>query len=335
MKTAVCWLLGAALVVACSGDVGDVGDDDDDDDDNVVTDGGPSLGDPDADVPASNVIRLEIDSYDVRPGTERQVCKLYNLPVAEAVDVIALRSSMAGTSHHFNVYKALGDSRLDPIASGDGVVHDCSPAAGQLQGTEAFFYGAALPEGSLDLPPGIAFHLEAGQVIILEHHSINVSDSEIQGKAYIDLVLAPPDATIEHYADVMWLGNWFFAIPPGQETTATERCTIDYDIEVMRLSSHYHSTGTHFSIEHWKPPGSTEHRYDSYDWEHPEAVWFDIPMSIKAGEGIEWSCTWFNTRGATIYPGETSTDEMCIAFGLGYPKNTLSAEPISCNPPWF
>jgi hypothetical protein len=319
------------LLLGCTGSTGDGPGGDDD---IASADGGAGSG-ADADVPAANVIRLQIDRFTAPPGRERQVCKQYNLPVTEAVDVVSLRSSMSGLSHHFNVYKKLGSGASDPIAPSQGDVHDCAPASGQLEGSEAYLFGASSPTSSIDLPPGVAFHLEPGQVITLEHHVINAGEAEIDADAYIDLVVADPDDTIEHYADVMWMGNWAFYNPPGQESSATERCVIDYDIEVLRLSSHFHATGTHFSIEHWKPGGQTTHLYDSYDWAHPVAQWHDPPIHIAAGEGIEWTCTWFNSTSQAIIPGEESTDEMCIAFGLGYPKNSLSAEPINCNPPWF
>jgi hypothetical protein len=323
----------AIVTVACSQDLGGPGGGG-----GGGAGGGPDSGASTPAVDAANptgvAVRLAIEPFTVPAGTERQVCKRVNLPVDQPTDFVRLRSTMVGTSHHFNVYKAIGDGATDPVPAGETIVHDCPPASDQLGGSAAYIFGASSTEKIFDTPESVAFHFEPGQVLILEHHVINATSAVIEGEASFELVAAAPDADIQHHADVMWLGNWYFYIPPGQESSATEMCKVDYDVEIFGLWSHFHEMGVHFSIEHWTPSGTT-HIYESSDWAHPVFKQFAPAYTLRAGEGIEWTCTWFNTRPNAIIPGQNSTDEMCIAFGVGYPKNSLSAPPISCNPPWF
>jgi hypothetical protein len=217
--------------------------------------------------PVGESITLTLEPFDVEPGTERQVCKYFNLPADVPFDAVRFHSEMAGTSHHLNVYKLLSDPSA-PVSAADTEVHDCSPGSEQLSGDAAYIFGSATPERTVDMPEGVAFHLVPQQRIILEQHVINSTSEVIQGGVSFEMSKPLSEATIEHYADVIWFANWTFLIPPNQETTATNHCTVPYDVKVFGLMSHTHALGSHFSIEQWSE-GGTEHLYDSEDWAHP------------------------------------------------------------------
>lgn len=280
--------------------------------------------------PAGETITLALEEFDVQSGTERQVCKIINLPSDVPFDVVQMRSKMKGTSHHFNAYKVLTDP-FKPVTEAESKVHDCAPAAEQLGGDAAYFFGSATPDRVVDLPEGVAFHLQAGQRIILEQHVINASADVIQGGVTFEIATALPGAKIEHHGDVIWFANWAFFIGPNQETSFTKHCTVPYAVEVFGLTSHTHALGKHFSIEKWSGGKATEHLYDSTDWSHPPYDQHDPPISLAAGEGLEWTCTWANPTANGVGPGKDSTDEMCMTFAYAYPKDTLSGDPIQCN----
>jgi hypothetical protein len=279
--------------------------------------------------PVGDTHVLAIEPFDAQPGTERQVCKTINLPFDHEVDVVVLRSEMKGTSHHFNAYKVLTDPTA-PVTEEESTVHDCAPAAEQLGGDAAYFFGSAQPERVLNLPAGVAYHFLPGQRIILEQHVINSSSDVIQGGVDFELGLAAPESVIEHHADVMWFASWSFFLPPSQTTSDTAFCAVPYDVEVFGLASHTHALGSHFSIEKRTDAG-TEHLYDSEDWQHPPFSVYSPTISLAAGEGLEWTCTWDNTTTKLVGPGKDSTDEMCITFAYAYPKGSLGADPIQCN----
>jgi hypothetical protein len=279
--------------------------------------------------PVGETITLTIEAFDVQPGTERQVCKHVNLPADVPFDVVRFRSQMEGTSHHLNVYKLLTDV-TDPVSPSDALVHDCAPASEQLSGDAAYIFGAATPERVVDLPEGVAFHLVPQQRLILEQHVINATPGVIQGGVTFEMSKPATEGTIEHHADVIWFANWGFAIPPNQETVETSHCTVPYDVNVFGLMSHTHALGANFSIERWSTEG-TEHLYESEDWAHPVYLELDPHLTLAAGEGLEWTCTWNNTTGELVLPGKDSTDEMCMTFAYAYPTQGLSGDPIQCN----
>jgi hypothetical protein len=280
-------------------------------------------------VPTGQSLKLEIEAFDVQPGTERQVCKIINLPADKPFDVVRFQSKMVGVSHHFNVYKALTNP-TEPATESERAVHDCEPGSDQLNGDAAYIFGSATPERAVDMPPAVAFHLEPGQRIILEQHVINTSPSVIQGGVSFEIWGPESKAQIEHHADVMWFANWAFFIQPNQETSFTKHCTVPYGVEVFGLMSHTHGLGTHFSIETWKD-GVTDHLYDSTDWKHPIYQQHNPPFSLAAGEGLEWTCTWTNPTPNIVGPGKNSTDEMCMTFAYAYPTEGMAGDPIQCN----
>jgi len=339
MRAVILFPLG--VLVGCTANMGAVGmpnepvgdGDSDADPDRPWQDPGAD-GDADADAdgdadipnnPTAETYTLTLDAFDVRPGVERQVCRVVNLPSDGPVDIVSMHATMSGNSHHFNAYKVIGDS--SPVSGAAGEVHDCSPGEEQLSGDAAYFFGSALPERFVHTPAGVAFHFEAGQQIILEQHVINATNDTMQGEVTFELTTATEGA-IEHHADIIWFANWSFIVLPGESETTTH-CTVPYDVEVFGLSSHSHERGEHFSIEKWSG-GGTEHLYDSFNWAEPPYLELEPTVSLAAGEGLQWTCSWHNSGGIVI-PGRESTNEMCITFAAAYPRNSLSGDPIQCN----
>ncbi|MFO0748831.1 MAG: hypothetical protein U1F43_24670 [Myxococcota bacterium] len=275
-------------------------------------------------------LTFSTETITVTPGQERQVCKTVNIPGDKAVDIVRIESRMHGKSHHFNLYKVIDSTKLTPVTPAEAQTHDCSPASEQLSGDAAYIYGSATPDRVMETPTGVAFHLEPGQRLILEYHGLNYTTEDIQGDVEVDLVTAAPEAVIEHYADIMWMADWGFVLPQGQETSDTAQCKVPYDVEVFMLMSHYHELGTHFEIDSLKS-GQADKVYESEDWAHPIVQMFDPPLEMKKGDSFKWTCTWFNWRDHDVYPNKQSTDEMCMMFAGAYPKNAMSEDPVQCN----
>ena len=297
----------------------------------------PDTGPPvDTSAPADTTVAegprqtFAIPPITVQSGTERQVCRTLNIPAGAALDVVRFEARMRGISHHFNLYKVIDGSAFDPVSVEESTTHDCSPAAEQLRGDAAYIFGSATPDRVMETPPGVAFHLEPGQRLILEYHAINYTLDPIEASVEIDLIGAAPGSAIAHHAEVMWFANWGFALQPGKVTTDTSKCSVPYAVEVFGLMSHFHELGTHFVVESIRG-GEAEVVYEDDDWQHPKYQPFDPPMSLSAGDSLRWTCTWDNTRDGWVMPNKGSKDEMCMVFAAAYPRDSLSADPIQCN----
>jgi hypothetical protein len=281
---------------------------------------------PDAGQPPGTAITLTLEPFSVNAGTERQVCKVVNLPSSTPFDVVRFHSTMGANSHHLNVYKVLNNT--SPVTPADGMIHDCAPASEQLSGNAAYIFGSAIPERVVQTPAGVAFRLAPQQQIILEQHIINATEHPTMGGASFDITAAT--SSISHFADIVWMGYWAIALPAGQTTSATGHCSMPYNITVFGLNSHTHSLGVDFTIA-----GSTGGMlYENTDWSHPLYKTFDPAFQVASGQGFSWTCTWNNTTNHVVTAGRNSTDEMCIAFAYAYPTDTPSANPIQCNDPF-
>ena len=279
-------------------------------------------------------ITLKLESFEVQPGTERQVCKVINLPTDTDIDVVRLESSMTGTSHHFILYEMTDDRALEPVSEDEAVVEDCDPAHEQLAGNAQYIFGAAEPERTLDLPPGVSFHFRAGTRMIVEHHVLNYTPDLIKGDVEVRLYPSAEPEKVEHHASIIWFANWGFYLPPNKKTSSRAHCTVPYDVELFGLTSHFHELGEHFKIEKWLPSADSELIYEDDDWAHPKYQEYSPTISLKEGEGLQWTCRWNNYREDPVGPGKKSTDEMCITFAAVYPTNQKSAPNIQCNTPF-
>jgi hypothetical protein len=319
-------MIRVLMVVALAGCTSGPGASGDDDDDTADAGGGGGIdaapGDP-------SLVPFTIEPFDVEGGSERQVCKVVNIPDGVTIDVVKLTSTMVGESHHFNAYKVLDADQFAPATPAEAAVHDCEPASGQLDGTAAYFYGASLPEKTLELPAEVAFHFEPGQRIVLEQHVINAGDGVTQGGVSFELHGAAPGATIAHRADIGWFGNWSFFLQSGTSSSTT-MCAVDYPIEIFGLASHTHSLGVNFEISTMTAQG-TQSVYESTDWRHPLYQTYAPTLVLEAGDALQWTCTWNNTSGGLVLPGKNSTDEMCIAFAYFYARDSLEGAPLNCN----
>ena len=51
--------------------------------------------------------------------------------------------------------------------------------------------------------------------------------------------------------------------------------------------------------------------YTNDDWHDPKIEQYTPALTVPAGQGFEFSCTWFNDTDETLHYGLLSTDEMC------------------------
>ncbi|HRE91902.1 MAG TPA: hypothetical protein PK095_22475 [Myxococcota bacterium] len=280
--------------------------------------------------PTGGSLKIGMDPITVRSGEERQVCRTINVPGDVPLDVVRFESQMRGISHHFNLYKVIDGTRFDPVTEEESATRDCAPAAEQLRGDAAYIYGSATPDRVMETPPGVAFRLEPGQRLILEFHAINYTLDPIEADVEVTLWSKAEEVEVEHHADIMWFANWGFLLPPGEVTESTKRCSVPYDVEIFGLMSHFHELGTHFEVRAVTAGGTTL-VYEDDDWAHPKYEAFDPPLTLRAGESLEWTCTWNNTRTDWVRPDKGSKDEMCMVFAAAYPRDGLAADPIQCN----
>jgi hypothetical protein len=257
-------------------------------------------------------------------SNERHICKYVTLQNDRALDVVRIRSKVMGAKHHFNVYVM-----LTPRANPPHGANDCYPGAEQSLGKAALLLSSVKDEEEFVLPEGIAFSFYPYQQFVLELHTINPSGEAVPTGATFDMTEPGTDNPIRHHAAVHWFANWDIFIPGGAEVTRTGVCPVPYAMRVFALVSHQHGLGTGFSIDAVRG-GVDTRMYESPDWAHPKLQLFDPPFDLEAMDGLKWTCSWQNPDVRSVEAGINASDEMCVAYALAYPRDSLDAPPVFC-----
>ena len=165
-------------------------------------------------------------------------------------------------------------------------------------------------EGTLTLPDGVAATLPAGLQVIQEVHYVNATSEEVPVYSYINALTIPADEVTEG----IWGGSVRdenIEVPPQGEHTEWTRCVMNEDVQVQFLAGHTHQLGTRFTIAPFDGVTTGDVFFENDDWHDPNITQYNPGMNVPAGQGFEFSCTWFNNSDETVRYGVNATDEMC------------------------
>lgn len=242
------------------------------------------------------------------PNTEVWLCSVYALPTDEAVSVNAVEYLQNEGTHHLTLSTtALAET---PLAPGDYNCEDLYADTTLMEDVVMMFGNQGEASGTLSLPEGVAATLPAGIQLLHEVHYVNTTSEEVPIYSYLNGLTIPEDEVVAG----IWGGSVrdeHIEIPPNSEHTEWSRCVMNEDVEVQFLASHTHATGELFTIAPFDGVTTGDIFYSNDDWHDPLIEQYTPAISVPAGQGFEWSCTWFNDSDTTVGYGFDSTDEMC------------------------
>jgi hypothetical protein len=289
---------------------------------------------------------VTIGPIPLRPSQETTQCIVVKLPSDVDVDVVEIDATLAPGSHHLIIYKSQAlDESLKPSG--------CTSFSGVLGGDQPLFI-AQSPTSTLKLPTGVAWHLPANQMLLLEAHYLNASANMIQGMGSVTFIPGDPNQTYQP-ADLMFCGSVSqlgggagfsgncpsgVGLPPGQVTslspdfyggtvnTTDPTKAVDLTkLKVFGLTGHQHRHGTDFKI--WKTTDGTDPSgltpiYESVHWDNAPLEDFDDAhlISFAPNEGLMWQCTYDTSmESQSVCFGESAaTQEMCFLWAYYYPS---------------
>lgn len=260
------------------------------------------------------------------PFQETERCMFIKVPVA-GMNIVKDDIRYNAGSHHvlawMTPYKEIptkGRNGQDIDTSG---VFDCSNGPGDDFDLTGIVAGTQSNEGGFarGLPEGVAVKVKGGSVLLLDVHYVNTSGATIDTRTFFNLhTIADEDVVTE--AGILFLYNFFIAVPGQGESSAAMRCPVPSDVTLVSGQSHMHQTGVGFLAETVAADGTRTELYRETDWDEPHLqIYADGAGTVlKAGTSLSWNCDYKNNSADDIFQGGSSKDEMCMFLGTYYPR---------------
>jgi hypothetical protein len=287
--------------------------------------GDDDMGGPDAPgttEPGGTTYMLQWGPVTVPANTEDTQCVILPLANTDAVKIHEIHDTLTVGSHHMIVYRDNMDG------SAVTTPYDCQPFTGALNTTgniEPLAITQKLDD-DIVLPDTVAYTFSANQMIKIELHYINTTDSPevIQG----NVVFTSADAsTVPNEAGLLFTGSPDVDVKANQTTTLHEFFNLPTDIDlsqshIFAITGHEHHLGT--SVEVNVAPGSAGpftpvYNPSSFSWSDPATQEQNPDFAVPTGGGFDFTCTWVNNTANDVKFGESACDEMCFFWAYYWP----------------
>lgn len=324
--------IGLAALLSAAACSSDSGGDDDGADDGGADDGGDGAddgadgADDGSDDGGDGVIEGEQWTVEWGPvmvpsATEATQCIFKRLPADRSLKIGQIINDLGPASHHMIVY------RLADGEETQGAPVDCDPFVDVLDPSK----GAPLAvtqkaDETITLPRGVAFSLEPNQLIRIELHYLNATDEPQELRASSTFVELPAE-DFEQEADFMFVGNPDISIEPMSSATLdTPFLPLPAElagVNIFAVTGHEHQWGTGVTasiVTSEEDPGIPIYDPENFQWDEPETIYHDPPMTMPEGGGFRFSCSWNNLSTGRVRFGESVNNEMCFFWAYYYPS---------------
>jgi hypothetical protein len=318
----------AVLGAACGGGNSDDGSESTDADGNDADAADDSMDTPDdgmqPDAPPleGTPHMLTVTIPNIQPGEEGTKCIWVRLDNAEQIRVRQIHNVLSSASHHLIVYRNNMDTteQTTPI--------DCDPFTGALNTTGGIspFMITQKRDDLLTLPDRVAFTLAPTQMIKLEMHYQNATEAPFDAVATVNFLAVDP-STIDHEADLLFIGSPDIDIAPGATQTLAQKFTVPSYLDlsqskIFAITGHQHKLGTGVTVGVGPAAGPFTDVYspDGFQWDEPETVDHRPGFSVPVGGAFDFTCSWTNTTNQRVEFGEGVNDEMCFFWAYYYPS---------------
>jgi hypothetical protein len=268
----------------------------------------------------ANQFQVTWGPITVQPGVEDVRCVVVRLGNELPLHVNEITNVLGDVSHHFIVYRTNEEVEIPSPEPCDSVDNLISPDNGvPLMITQK-------SAETLTLPTGVGFEFEANQMVRLELHYVNASDTPKEVMV-TSTFTAMADAEFEFPADLVFIGDPDINIPPGESRTLGPiYFPMPFEFRGSKffgMTGHEHQWGTNVQValaETETGPDTMLYDLPDFAWNEPETVIFDPPIEFPELGGFRFTCSWTNTGTTTATFGEGVDDEMCFFWAYYYPS---------------
>ncbi|MEE2752208.1 MAG: monooxygenase [Myxococcota bacterium] len=271
------------------------------------------------------VIEMEAPYTPVSSPDEYR-CFVLDWPYEEDLYVtgFSLNPDNTNVVHHgiaFILEPELAEEALALDAADDGQGYECFGGPGVAEAQDISWLGAWAPGGAAgDMPPGTGIGVSAGSKIVLQVHfnvqTSGASPAQVQLELMVEESVEKP-AMIQPWADPSWLLGEAMPIPAN-----TDNVTHDFSYTLSRSNFNIHYTSLHMhtrgvAARFWKTDADGNETclldIPNWDFDWQRSYMFQEPIETNPGDTLTVECTWDNPTDDTIYWGDNTTDEMCLA----------------------
>jgi len=267
--------------------------------------------------PPARGVQLKITSRAIPKGSEETLCHYLKLPSDVDIDVNRIQINVSGGSHHIHLYRP-----FVPTDIPDGF-EVCNMAVDFEKWS--LVIASQVRKTDWELPDGVAFHLRAGEQLLVQTHFVNVGslETEGEGKVVMNLQDADPGTITDHAGAIFGQDKDVF-VPALSNVTDSADCVFPKPIKLIAQTGHYHFRGKRFTTYRWDNETRGDEIYHYEGYADPPFLIEDPLLLFDTGQGLEWECYWENPNDVD-YPFGPFTDknEHCNWFGFYYP----TAEP--------
>jgi hypothetical protein len=234
-----------------------------------------------------------------KAATETVMCHPFRLDNDQAIFSDRLSIAVSKGSHHAHLYRADSAEPDTPF--------DCSK--GMDWDKWRLVFGAQTRSVDWTLPPGVTLALAPHQQMLLQIHSMNTSELDVDPEVTVEVTRVEDSGT---HLGVLFGVNKEVELEPGQERTTSQWCPLPAGATVAALMGHFHATGTDYRVLFGSRQGPDELVYHVADESTLSFAQMAPPLVAGEGDGLRFECTFFNWRDRpTTWGPDTTTQEHC------------------------
>jgi hypothetical protein len=258
----------------------------------------------------------------VPAGTENTQCIIKRLGNTQPLHVGTVHNTLGDASHHMIVYRVTDTvEQTTPFA--------CQPFQDTLKGNGNPILISQKKDDVLQLPDGVAYTLDANQMIRIEMHYINATNAPVMLTSSTTMTEV---TKFQNEASFFLIGDTDINIPSNSDATVGPvffpMDPMYGDANFFALTGHEHKLGTNVQVS--VVNSSTDSGMSVYDvpnwsWNEPKTVVHAPPFTVPANGGFRFTCKWHNPNtdpaAPAVHFGESANDEMCFFWAYYYPSH--------------
>jgi hypothetical protein len=285
---------------------------------------------------------LDEGTMTLNPGQDGLFCRQMAVPAEYAGGdyfITGLDAAVSLGTHHFVM--TFSDEPMNAVAplckdTGSGQVRsgaanfqdfkvDPNPLS-VIETIRRIAFGGGGGQAKIRFPQGYGKPMPTG-FFESSHHLLNLKQDPLDICGRFN-VYAAPASEIESPMGVLFANALHVNVPPNSAGQLEATLLTPEPIDLVVFMSHAHNFLTRFEMFLYRDgKAESEPVYVNEDWENPLALVQDPPISLKAGDGITFRCSYRNTTPEKLAWGIVG-GEMCMPFALyAHPRGTPRRVP--------